>query len=168
MTEQILTQAILKEHLHYNPDTGVFTWLVSRGKSKFGKVAGSINTYGYTRIQIFNKTYLAHRLAFLYEYGIFPKECVDHRNGVRTDNRMCNLREATNLENAQNLPLRVKNKSGFTGVCFHIRDKKWVSQIKINGKMKHLGYFDDPELASQAYIEAKRNIHTFNPVLRES
>lgn len=168
MTVRILTQAVLKEHLHYNPETGVFTWLVSRGKAKFGKVAGSINTYGYTRIQLFNKTYLAHRLVWLYMYNKLPKNQIDHINGVRTDNRACNLREATTLENAQNLGLRVKNKSGFTGVCFHIRDKKWTSQIKINGKMKHLGYYITAEQAHQAYVEAKSKIHTFNPVLRES
>ena len=89
----------LKELLSYNPDTGNFTWLVSRGKAKKNDIAGHLEHTGYISIRIHGKAYLAHRLAWFYVFGGFPDSDLDHVNGVRTDNSMNNLRIATKPQN---------------------------------------------------------------------
>jgi hypothetical protein len=162
-----LTQSRLKELLHYDPETGLFTWLVSTGRRvKVGDVAVSINGRGYRQIQIDGKNYLAHRLAFLWVTGSFPKDQVDHIDGDPANNRWSNLRECTNAENNQNRASRKNSSSKYVGVCWHKRDQKWVAHIRINGKPIHIGYFDTEEEAYQAYCKAKAEIHTFNPIPR--
>src|SRR5690349_15052213 len=96
-----LTQQYLKEILHYDPETGVFIWYTSRGHCKAGNVAGSLNL-GYILIGICNFKYQAHRLAWLYMTGEWPTFEIDHKNGVSSDNRWENLREATRIINGQN------------------------------------------------------------------
>lgn len=154
MTTRILTQEELKTQLHYDPETGIFTRISSNSNVvKVGDVAGSLHIAGYLEITIFGKRYLSHRLAWLYMYGKFPDELVDHINGIRTDNRLCNLRAANKSKNAINSKIRSHNKSGFKGVCFSKSQKKWRANGKLNGKQKHLGYFKTPELASQAFVK---------------
>lgn len=160
MTE--LTQERLKEVLHYNPDTGVFTWLKETGrKIKIGKVAGSINGQGYIQITCSDKNYLAHRLVFLYMEGKFPLEQGDHKNHIRHDNRWCNLRKTSNQENQRNASMRIDNTSGFTGVCWVKASNKWMTHIRVNGKTRHLGYFCKFSDAVMARKEAniKYNFH---------
>ena len=95
----MLDQKTLKENLEYCPDTGNFTWLVSKNnRVKAGAIASNINYYGYVRIGINGKQYGAHRLAFLWMTGEFPDEC-DHINHQRSDNRWENLRSVTSAEN---------------------------------------------------------------------
>jgi hypothetical protein len=161
MTE--LTQARLKEVLSYDPDTGIFTNLTQRrGSAKKGAVAGSKNSKGYIQIEIDSKNYRAHRLAWLYAYGEFPEKSLDHINEVKGDNRLGNLRLATKQENQHNISsLRINNSSGFRGVSRNKKAKKWEAQIAINGRHKHLGHFDTVEEASEAYLVAKREHHTF-------
>ena len=159
----MLTQNHLKSLLDYAPDTGAFTWRVSRGKATRGAVAGSLSHDGYMRICIDRNMYLAHRLAFLYVNGKFPKDCIDHINGNKADNRISNLREASPAENSQNIKCYMTNTSGFTGVYFNKRHNKFYARINYSGKRKHLGHFDTAELASEAYKEAKQAFHTFNP-----
>jgi hypothetical protein len=102
MTE--LTQERLKELLHYDPETGIFTNLTQRGgHAKKGAVAGTKNSIGYVCIRIDYDQYRAHRLAWLYVYGEFPEKFIDHMNEIRDDNRIINLRLATHQENLHNI-----------------------------------------------------------------
>jgi len=160
MTE--LTQEQLQQLLSYDPDTGIFTNLKSRGRVKIGSVAGSKYSNGYICIAIDSKRYLAHRLIWLYVYGEFPANQIDHINEVKDDNRLVNLRLATNQENNHNISTPNKNNtSGYLGVYWYKPYGKWLAQIKVNGKDKHLGYFDTGEEASKAYLAAKRKLHQF-------
>ena len=139
----MLTQSELKEKLHYNPETGIFTWLLHR--SKRGETAGSITNKKYAVVGIGLKQYAAHRLAWLYMYGVWPKDQIDHINHVRDDNRISNLREASHKENGKNQSIKKSNNSGVTGVYWAKIHKKWYAQIRVNGKNKHLGCFDAKE-----------------------
>jgi len=139
----MITQKQLKEVLHYNPDTGVFTRIKYKGgKNKQGDEAGCINGLGYRTISINMKRYTAHRLAFLYMNGQFPIDCTDHINHIRHDNRWCNLRPASRSENSKNLSAYVNNKSGYTGIIFCERTKMWHAYIRISRKKLHLGSFN--------------------------
>lgn len=132
----MITQARLKELLHYNPDSGLFTWIKSQRRR--GLVAGHVPTHGYRRIIIDRKLYYAHRLAFLYMSGSFPPEEVDHTNGKRDDNRWRNLVAVTPTENRRNLGMRYDNSSGITGVSIVQGSGKW--QAHIGGK--YIGKFE--------------------------
>ena len=160
----VLTQERLKERLHYNPETGVFTRVKTvRNAVKVGDVAGTIDHYGYRKIQIGGKIYSAHRLAWLYVHGVWPANQIDHINGTRDDNCFANLREATIGENQHNRRnARSDNKSGFLGVSPDYG--KYRAQIGHHGKKIYLGAFLTPELAHSAYVEAKRKIHQFSTI----
>ena len=154
--------ARLKESLHYDPDTGIFTNLKSRGAAKKGSVAGCKDSKGHSQIMLDNKRYQAHRLAWLYVHGNFPEKDIDHINEIKTDNRICNLRLDSNRENEQNVSsVRLNNTSGLTGVTWHKKHKEWRAQIKIKGKKKYLGQYNTPEEAHAAYLCAKTELHPF-------
>lgn len=162
-----MEQSLLKEVLHYVPDTGVFTWRVSRGNVKAGSVAKSRNPNGYVEIKIDRRTYKAHRLAWFYMYGNIPNNLqIDHKNGVRNDNRLGNLRLATQVQQSQNVTTRNDNTSGYIGVNWHKHTHKWVARIQVEGKRIAIGYYDTPEEASEAYKKAKQEHHKFNPIQR--
>ena len=157
---QMLTQAELQSQLHYNHETGIFTRLiVHSNRLKVGDIAGSKQRTGYLLIGINKKRYLSHRLAWLYVHGEFPLKDTDHINGVRDDNRIVNLREATRSENNFNVGVRKNNTSGFKGVCFNKEMNKWRANAGLNGKKLHLGLFSTPELASQAYQAFAKVVH---------
>ncbi|MCK5236045.1 MAG: HNH endonuclease [Deltaproteobacteria bacterium] len=158
----MITQKELKEILHYDPETGYFIWLKLIGKrAVIGSRAGSKCIDGYIYIHIEKKKYRAHRLAWFYMTGKWPKE-TDHINHVRHDNRFCNIRDVTCSQNMKNRPLKKNNKSGFTGVCWHKRDEVWRIQIKPeNEKIKTLGFKDKFE-AICARISAN-NKYNFHP-----
>ena len=158
-----LTQERLKELLSYDPETGLFSNLTRRGvRAPKGGVAGTKNHKGYIAILIDKKIYLAHRLAWLYVYGEFPEKTIDHINEIKDDNRIINLRSVTNSENQQNISiLKITNTSGFRGVSWNKKIKKWAATISINGKSSHLGSFNTAEEASEVYLKAKRKFHTF-------
>ena len=157
----------LKEILDYDPNTGIFTWKVNIAKNKFaGSIAGNVNNNGYYVITLYRKTYSAHRLAWFYVYGNWPIKDIDHINGNRIDNRIINLRECNQSENQQNRKINKNNSSGYIGVSYHKKEKKWRSRIKVNNKLINLGSFDTPELAHEKYLEAKKEYHTFNPMVR--
>lgn len=162
----MVAQSRLKELLHYDPETGVVTWRATRGGVRAGTVAGSTNHNGYLQIGVDGRDYLVHRLVWLYVHGDWPKHQIDHINGVRADNRIANLREATNAENNQNLAIRPHNTSGFMGACWDSERRKWLAQIRADGKRKYLGRFDTPEVAHAAYLSAKSELHTFQPTMR--
>ena len=159
----MLTQNYLKSLLDYEPETGEFTWRVSRGMAKAGLRAGRIHHSGYVGITINGKEYRAHRLAWLYVRGAFPEHSLDHINGVKSDNRIANLRNATDSENSQNKAVYKQNKSGYIGVSYIKSRGKYMAQIYVSGKGKYLGFYDTAELAFEAYKEAKRAYHNFNP-----
>jgi hypothetical protein len=168
-----LTQERLKELLHYDPESGAFTWL-SRPASDFsdeahckmwnkqnaGNLAGGINTELYVVITVCGTQHKAHRLAWLYVHGEFPRDVIDHINGLRYDNRISNLRDVLVRTNAQNLRTpRKTNKLGILGVHFDKYRNKFAARLNIGGKIKNVGRFDTPELAHAAYIKAKREHH---------
>ena len=158
----MLTQDKLKEISHYDPETGKFTWRVTMAsKAIAGNTVGSKTLAGYLETQIFNKRYLLHRLAWLYVHGEMPDEHIDHINGIKDDNRLCNLREVTRFTNMQNMREPTKrNKQGLLGVSYDKFRNKFKAQIRINEKNTYLGRFDTAELAHEAYLSAKRQHHT--------
>jgi len=153
-----MNQAELKRLLSYDPDTGVFTWLVDRSnKVRVGHRAGVVNKRGYSVITINYTQHRAHRLAWLYVHGRFPENNLDHVNRDKTDNRLCNLREATSTENNRNMPRKKANTSGVNGVHWSKSSRKWHAQISILGKTTHLGLFDDiKDAALMRWIAERR------------
>lgn len=155
-----MTQDQLRLFLRYEPDTGLFFWLLNKGTAKAGSVAGTPASNGYTNICINRKIYKAHRLAWLYVYGVLPLNQVDHINGVKNDNKIDNLRAATNQENAQN--------HVWLGTNFDKKKNKWQSRIRVDNKRVFLGYFETENEARQAYIKAKKEHHKFQPIQRSA
>lgn len=160
----MITQDELKKQLHYDSETGVFTWLISNSpRVKIGDIAGFFDKYkyGYIFIRINKKLYRAHRLAFLYMEGKFPPKDVDHIDRVRHNNIWNNLRKATRLENMQNISLSSRNTSGYLGVSFDKKRNKFISQIKINGNIKYIGRFETAIQAHIKYVETKKLLRDF-------
>ena len=116
----MLTQAILKEKLHYSIITGEFYWLKPKQGVKTDNVAGALNLSGHRKIMVNGKLYYAHRLAWFYCTGEFPKHEIDHKNGITDANQWLNLREATRSQNQHNTSLRSDNTSGYKGVTWKL------------------------------------------------
>ena len=150
----------LHEMIYYNQETGNFQWKKSRGRSASNSPAGTLSGSGYIQICLDKKIYQAHRLAWFYVYGKFPSKDLDHINRIKTDNRICNLREVTKSQNAQNTIISKANTSGIKGVNWCKRAKKWRAYIKLNGNFKSLGYFLNIKDAQLAYELASKTIHT--------
>lgn len=154
-----ITLSRLREIVHYDPHSGVFTWCVDRGGHvKAGKVAGSLSPTGYWVIRLDDRLYPAHRLAWLYMTGGWPPHDIDHENLERADNRFANLRSATRAQNRANTRVHKHNKCGFKGVSFRARGHRnpYEAKIRINKKLKHLGNFATAEEAHSAYAAAAR------------
>lgn len=163
----IVTQSRLREMLSYNEITGEFTRVKKVVKHIAGSVAGCVcPSKGYIKICIDGRTYMAHRLAWFYLHGAWPTDSLDHVNGIRADNRICNLREATNSENHQNRTCNRNSKSGLLGVSWHKSSKTWRASIKAGNKHYHIGHFHCPDMAYAAYQMAKAELHTFSPMVR--
>jgi hypothetical protein len=161
MTE--LTQERLKERFEYVPETGLFIkkpWKGSRGRWTQPVVYGSTGTQKYVQVPIDGRMYLVHRLAFLYMNGAFPASFVDHRDGDGKNNRWENLREATHKQNTQaNHHQNRNNTSGYRGVYWSKSRNKWHARIEADGREMHLGFFDCPAAASEAYRAKKAEVH---------
>lgn len=155
-----LTADHLRSVLHYDPETGIFTWRKGRQGTRLNRTAGAAHkATGYVKICIDYKLYSAHRLAWLYMTGEWPAEQVDHINTIRHDNRWCNLRAANQSEqNANRSPDR-RSTTGYKGVTFHKRAGKYLAQIGHNGKNHYLGLFADPAEAAKARAEKARELH---------
>ena len=149
----MLSQKRLKEVLSYDKNTGIFVWINPTSRRvKKNSIANNKN-HGYVSIAIDNKRYRAHHLAWLYVYGKMPSKNIDHINGVRDDNRICNLREATQQENLYNIGLSKHNTSGYKGVHFHKKTGKWRAVASVNNYPKHIGLFETALEASLAYTK---------------
>ena len=150
----------IKKILSYNPETGVFTWLQDRGRAKAGTGAGNVHKRtGYVRIDVSGKYYSAHRLAWWFHYGVQPEDQIDHINRDRSDNRICNLREATNGQNRANT--KSSSVHGLKGVSFKpwLKEKPWEARITKDRKVISLGCFATKEEAHEAYCEKAKEFH---------
>jgi len=137
-----IDQQYLRSIFYYNKETGLFVRTVkTSNRVKVGDVAGYKDRQGYLIININRTLYRAHRLAWLYVYGKFPENDIDHINGIKDDNRILNLRDVTNSENHRNMKMSKRNKSGFTGIRWSEKQHKWLSRIHTEGKEIHLGSF---------------------------
>ena len=148
----------LKEVLRYEPERGVFFW--NRPPKNHPRlqeyVAGGISS-GYVMIKIDGRKYKAHRLAWLYTHGEWPNGDLDHINGCPLDNRMKNLRVATNPQNQANR-LRERNKATPKGVR-RLPSGNFQARISVNKKQILLGIFNSPSEAQSAYIEAAEKFY---------
>lgn len=166
MAKAILTQAYVKELLNYHSGTGIFTRLPRRGKgnslAREGKPTGSRDTRGYVHVAVDGVAYYAHRLAWLYVTGSWPKVVIDHKDGNRSNNAFSNLRAGSHSDNAHNTRTpRKSNTSGYLGVTWDKSRGKWQAAICVKRKSIALGRFDTPEEAHAAYVAAKRKLHPF-------
>lgn len=153
----MITQKELEELLHYDPETGAFTWIVKRSGAGLGNVAGHKEKRdGYIRIKVKDKKYPAHRLAWLYMTGEWPENYIDHINGIRDDNRWGNLRDVTHRTNCENQRVAT-GETGYLGVYKSINNYR--ARIKTNGRNIDLGSYKTPEEAHQAYLRGKRKYH---------
>lgn len=161
-----ITPARVRELFCYNAETGVFTRRIKTGRSTLvGEVVGSPAVNKYLRITVDDVRMLAHRAAWMYVMDEIPDGDIDHINGDRQDNRICNLRKATRSENMQNERIaRIGNKSGLIGAHWSKAAGRWSSRIRIPGQRKsiHLGLFDTAQEAHAAYVEKKRQLHPFS------
>jgi hypothetical protein len=147
----------IRAALHYDPATGAWTWKKRmcgyppwNGRHA-GKSAGHRSARGYVLIRFEGKAYYAHRLAWLYVHGRWPQPEADHINGIRSDNRLCNLREATRSQNVAHE--KARQKLGVKGVRLR-SSGKWGAHIEIDGRQRYLGTFDTMEAAHAAYSAA--------------
>lgn len=150
-----LTAARLRALLHYDPETGIFTWVQPTGRRvKPGQIAGSATGAGYLLIAVDGCRTYAHRLAWLYMTGEWPEREIDHKDLNPSNNIWNNLRVATSGQNKANQRIPVTNSSGFKGVSWSKKDKIWTAYITVGGKHRYLGGFHDPRLAARAYEQA--------------
>jgi hypothetical protein len=149
----MMTAEELRERLDYDPETGVFTWRRSEStRVKIGGVAGTYTEKGYVRVRVLGRPYRAHRLAWLYVRGVWPQDQIDHINGIRDDNRIENLREATNAENQRNMKKRAGKRCALKGV--HVANGRFRAVITVAYKRFYLGNYNTEEEAHAAYVAA--------------
>ena len=161
-----ITASYLRSRIDYDPETGVFTWKERPVRCRndkvwnakyAGRTAGATDTKGHIQIKIDRKAYFAHRLAWFLQYGQWPDGEIDHKNRIRDDNRLINLRSATSAQNSANMKTPETNTSGVRGVRW--QQYGWRAQISVRGKKIHLGMFDTKEAASEAYRAAADKFH---------
>jgi hypothetical protein len=166
-----LDQKRIRELFTYDPETGELNWR-SRPLSDFpdkrtwsvwnsrfsNKKAGHKNPRGYMTVTIDGRPSNYHRLIWMYVYGEWP-DVIDHINGVHDDNRLINLRNISQAENARNRPLSKKSTTGISGVS--VRGSKWIVHIGIDNTVRHVGSFNTREeaLAARKAAEAKHGFH---------
>lgn len=152
---------VLRQLLRYEPETGKLFWKItlSNRKPKGTEAFAGRGSHGYRHGGIYGGKYLAHRVIWAMEHGAWPKFTVDHVNGNKEDNRLCNLREATWSENNCNTGPRRRNKTGMKGVCFDTRKGKFLAQVAIQRRNYHIGYFNTAESAHAAYCIKASSLH---------
>jgi hypothetical protein len=159
----MITQNELKQLLTYDADTGEFTWLVDiNNKTTTGNRAGSQRKDGYRELCINYKRYLEHRLAWLYTHGTMPTDYIDHIDRDPSNNRINNLRVATQSQNMTNSTKRKDNSTGVIGVSFNKNANKYYAYIWLNKKRISLGYHNTIEEARVVRREAELKYHPYN------
>jgi len=161
-TLENLTAEQVENLLEYDPEMGVFKWknIAGRGgRIPAGTQAGNVNTEGYRYIWIKGTLYRASRLAWLLVHREWPKHQVDHVNRNRQDDRIDNLREASQEQNQANTKKRVTNTTGFTGVTFDKDRMLYTARIRENGVYRRLGRFTTAEEAHEEYKKATKRIY---------
>lgn len=162
-SKEWLTVDEARRRVNYDPSTGALTWKVLRNSKRIGEEARSLDVAGYVQVNICGVVVKGHRLAWLLHYGEWPSDHIDHINGVRSDNRIANLRCVNGTVNTQNKRLgSCQNKTGFLGVHYNANnrpDRRYRAKIVTGKKQIHLGGFATPEEAHQAYVLAKRKYH---------
>jgi hypothetical protein len=152
--KEVIDQETVRKLFHYDAESGILLWRYGNGKNvKPWQQAKSLNGQGYCTVKVNGTNYRVHRLIWLYVYGDFPKEDIDHKNRIRNDNRLCNLRAVSRTDNCQNISLPNHNKSGHIGVSWFDLRKTWTVYVKVNKKNKWLGYYknlDDAIAARKA------------------
>ena len=157
MAKRIVTHEELRELLDHCPETVVFTWRVNRGgRARAGTVAGAIDTHGYRQIEVFQRAYLAGRLAWFYVTGSWPVNQVDHADGDQLNDAIINLRETTLRQNMANRKKRAGSKSNFIGVVAH--EGMWQATVCKDYKRKYLGTFQTEVEAAIAYNAAAKEL----------
>ncbi|HIJ48192.1 MAG: HNH endonuclease [Gammaproteobacteria bacterium] len=155
----MITQQRLKELLHYNPETGVFTWInPPETRVCAGDVAGAASTNGGVRIKLDVKMYSASQLAWLYVYGEWPEEMLSFINHDATDNRISNLRLATRSDRGGTRKLNKNSSSGYKGVSWNQAAGMWWARIQRNKVKYDLGLHTTPKAAHEAYVEAAKTL----------
>lgn len=167
-----LTVQELRRRLFYHPEVGVFTHLIEPNNNMKGcirTVAGSLRDGKYWVITIDGFTYYAHRLVWLYVYGSWPTSFIDHINGIKSDNRLANLREASYAENQANIGPKVTSRTRLKGVT--ICGNRWKAQITKDRKVHYLGLYTTREEAYTAYCKAAQELQegfASTPAVEES
>lgn len=161
MAKVDLTADRLRELFDYDQQTGVFVRKRSiKGGFRVGDIAGTNNGRGYIVISVDGKKYVAHRLAWLYVHGEWPKQRIDHINGEPQDNRLANLRDVSQQVNLQNVRRATsRSLSGMLGAHWDGRRGLWSARIRADGRTVFLGRFNTPDAAQKAYLLAKRRLH---------
>lgn len=149
----MITQKQVKQHLHYDPETGIFTRKIGSRGCRVGDVAGGLDGRGYISIWLLGKRYKAHRLAWFCMTGAWPKIDIDHKNLIRHENWWDNLREATKEQNRANAKYQ-EHSTPYKGVSWVKKHKNFKAGIKANGRRVHLGCFSTAEEAYAAYCKA--------------
>lgn len=156
-----LTASRLREVLRYDEDSGLFYWASlphqCTSSIKVGDVAGWIENTGYRRILLDGKKYVQHRLVWLYVYGEWPPDRLDHADCDKSNNKLENLRLANDFQNSGNKRIAKNNSVGFKGVTLH-QSGRYHARICKNGKSKSLGLYDTPEEAFFAYENGSKNV----------
>jgi hypothetical protein len=147
----MIDQETIQKLFYYHAESGMLIWRFGNGRNvKPWQEVKALNGHEYYSAKIQGKSYLAHRLIWLYVHGKFPDKYIDHKNKIRNDNRLCNLRDVNTTDNAQNISLPSHNTSGHIGVSWIKTHKSWTVYIKVDGKNKWLGYYKDLEQAVAA------------------
>lgn len=149
----------LKDLLSYDGEIGIFVWARTRNKAPKGKRAGTVRPDGYRQIMVDAKCYFEHMLAWYFATGIWPKNDVDHKNMVRNDNRLSNLREATRSQSNFNKNVRKDSLTGIKGVRWCTQKSKWEAHAGLSGQRIHIGFYDSKEEAKRVRDEFAMPIH---------
>lgn len=155
-----LTHEGLRSLISYDAESGALMWLEAAGPSRAWQQAGRPTARGYIYVNIAGETHPAHRLIWFYVTGRWPLGDIDHRDGVKGNNRWANLRDVSHAENAQNKrKAALHSRTGLLGVHYDERRRRFVASIRVNGKGKMLGRFQTAKEAQEAYLGAKRELH---------
>jgi len=141
-----ITQKELRERFVYNNETGKLIYRKNIGRMRKNTEAGQLKKRGYRHVSIGGKKFLVHRIIWLYVNGAIKTHMeIDHINHIKDDNRICNLREVTRLENCRNKSLSKKNTSGYIGVSKERKSKIWNVSFCIDNQQKFFGSFRKKE-----------------------